>query len=226
MMAVPAEAGATQMNRQDFAGFSFLGRGSNYQLAGPPGWTSDPPSESTLTPHPDWYSTVLWKQLMGSTILGNVTINGISSIAAAGISNASVQIWCANTQTGTLAGSRGGITLVVVNAASSAQAFAVPSIAAGTPREEYVLTATANMYTGAGDSADNLRGSIPTVLWTDEIYLNGVRMTVRGDGMLPEYPIPGKAVQGGDPASAVRFPAWSYGFVVFPDANVAACKLS
>ena len=76
-IAAVAEAGAAQLNRQDFAGYSFLGRKSNYQLAGPPGWTSDAdPTKSSLTPHPDWYITVLWKQLMGSTALGNVTVNG------------------------------------------------------------------------------------------------------------------------------------------------------
>ena len=70
MMAVPAEAGAVQLNRQDFAGYSFLGRASNYQLAGPPGWVNDTDAaKSTLTPHPDWYTTVLWKQLMGATAL-------------------------------------------------------------------------------------------------------------------------------------------------------------
>lgn len=57
-MAVSAENGAVQLNRQDFAGYSFLGRKSNYQLAGPPGWINDTNvAKSSLTPHPDWCVT-------------------------------------------------------------------------------------------------------------------------------------------------------------------------
>lgn len=46
-----------QVNRQDLAGFSFIGMGSNYALAGAPGWVNAS-SPAPLAPHPDWYTTV------------------------------------------------------------------------------------------------------------------------------------------------------------------------
>ena len=83
MMSIPATPGAARLNRQDISGWSFLGRKSNYQLAGPPGWLTDvvngTATPSTLIPHPDWYTTVLWKQLMGTGILANLTVMGGSA---------------------------------------------------------------------------------------------------------------------------------------------------
>ena len=279
-MAVVAEAGAARMNRQDFAGWSFLGRKSNYQLAGPPGWVRDTDStQSTLSPHPDWYLTVLWKQIMGARVLGNVTVNN----TAVGVAdtpeltdmvpnNVSVQVWCSNSKGAAGKGyPRGAITLAIVNAARMAQAFDITSVAPAqlTPRVEYVLTATSGMYHDAQMSngqrergAHHIRsarknrktsdtprsnGKIPEALWGDDVYLNGVLMHVSGEGVLPTYPIPGKIV-GNRPDSdetslpprpvprekslsrpsvaaggAFVFPAFSYGFIVFPRANVAAC---
>lgn len=46
-----------QVNRQDLAGFSFIGMGSNYALAWAPGWINASVS-GPLSPHPDWYTTV------------------------------------------------------------------------------------------------------------------------------------------------------------------------
>ena len=42
------------------AGWSFTGGMSHYQLAGPPGWTN---GSELLRPHPDWYTSVLFKQV-------------------------------------------------------------------------------------------------------------------------------------------------------------------
>ena len=104
---------------------------------------------------------------MGSTILGNVTVNGTSVVVTGSAPNASVQVWCAKPNSNSSlnaaaaaaaassgggggsssGGGGGGITLAVVNAASSAQAFRVPSIGSATPRVEYILTASSKMYT-------------------------------------------------------------------------------
>ena len=73
-------------------------------------------------------------------------------------------------------------------------------------------------------------GMLPVELWGDAIYLNGAQMTVSGEGVLPQFPIPGKTVAapmesvwtGGD-GNTFRFPPFSYGFIVFPKAGVAAC---
>lgn len=83
---------------------------------------------------------------MGRAILANVTVNGSSVVVTGGAPNASVQVWCTNTAAND-GSSSGAVTMAVVNAASVAQAFSAPSIAALTPRVEYVLTATKEMYT-------------------------------------------------------------------------------
>lgn len=53
-------------------------------------------------------------------------------------------------------------------------------------------------------------------------------MTVSGEGILPAYPIQGKTIHaeggGGTKGESFVFPPWSYGFIVFPNADVAACR--
>jgi len=60
----------------------------------------------------------------------------------------------------------------------------------------------------------------PPSLFDDVIYNNGERLTVDANGLLPQYPIPGKTVTSAAPPV---LPAYSYGFIVFPNAGVAAC---
>ena len=199
-----------------------MGRKSNYQLAGPPGWTSDAdPTKSSLTPHPDWYITVLWKQLMGSTALGNVTVNGTNVKKTGNAPNASVQVWCTN-KAFFAAGpaANGAVTLAIANGASVAQEFTVPSIASPTPRVEYILTASKAMYMRTKVADSSGAKPLPDVLWSDDAFLNGERMTVSSEGVLPKLPIPGKTQSQG---TSFLFPPFSYGFVVFPSAGVAAC---
>lgn len=188
---------------------------------------------------------------MGSTILGNVTVNGTSVVSTGSAPNASVQVWCTrngpvNSGSG-VSSSGGAVTMAIVNAASVAQSFSVAPIAPLTPRVEYVLTASKEAYTRRRqeDGAANVNGSsspcagrgsssgvcqqqqLPDELWNDAIFLNGAVMTVSGEGVLPEFPIPGKSIHasdGNDAADSFVFPPWSYGFVVFPDADVAICK--
>ena len=45
-------------------------------------------------------------------------------------------------------------------------------------------------------------------------------MSVDAHGALPEFPIPGKKGMG----NTVVFPPYSYAYVAFPGAGVAACK--
>lgn len=52
-MGMVAEAGFQQVNRQDFAGWSFTGRPSQYALVGQPGWVS---GAGLLQPHPDYFT--------------------------------------------------------------------------------------------------------------------------------------------------------------------------
>ena len=55
------------------------------------------------------------------------------------------------------------------------------------------------------------------------VVRNGHRMAVSGEGVLPQFPIPGKTQSAAKEAASFVFPPWSYGFVVFPNAGVAAC---
>ena len=61
---------------------------SNYQLAGPPGWTD---GSDLLTPHADWYTSVLFKQLTTSVILPlNMSAPSDPSL----LSQVSAHAWC------------------------------------------------------------------------------------------------------------------------------------
>ena len=82
-------------------------------------------------------------------------------------------------------------------------------------------TTTLHAYTARQNRVSK---QIPQQLWNDEIYLNGQRMTVSGEGVLPTFPIPGKVVTTEEKSSVIVFPPFSYGFVVLPHADVVACK--
>lgn len=52
-MGMVGEAGFQQVNRQDFAGWSFTGKPSQYALVGQPGWVN---GAGLLQPHPDYFT--------------------------------------------------------------------------------------------------------------------------------------------------------------------------
>lgn len=58
------EHGLAQVYRQDLVGFSGINEGSSYALLGPPGWYSASAS-GKLTPHPDYFTALLWRSLVG-----------------------------------------------------------------------------------------------------------------------------------------------------------------
>lgn len=210
-IGMTAENDFDQLNRQDVAGFSFVGRPSHYTLVGPPGWTN-----GTLSPHPDWFSHILWRQLMEDTVL-QVNVSASAGLEA----SFGAHMWCTSTR---VRGSPGSVTLAYINFNDSDVSLAV-SGTASVPRTEYMLTPTADSYTasrvkraGSQASAD---GAPPTTLQNDEIYLNGQQMTVGADGILPEFPILGNTVT--DPSQALVIPAYSYGFITFDGAGATVC---
>jgi len=205
VIGMPGENGVTQINRQDLAGWSFIGIQSNYMLAGPPGWTH---GSADMRPHPDWFSTVLWKQLMGNTVL-NFKWAG-DPLAQ---TNVTIHAWC----TPPKFAKAGSITISYVIASSNAFTLEVPTLGSLVPRMEYTLTSSAEEYYSPRDRMD----ALPASLFDDAIFLNGERMNVDANGRLPQYPIQGKTVNS--PAAPV-LPAYSYGFIVFPNAGVAACS--
>lgn len=84
-MGQVAYNGMDRLHRQDIAGWSFTGGMSHYQLAGPAGWES---GADALMPHPDWFTSVLHKQLVAQAILP-ATVSGPAST-----SDVSVYAWC------------------------------------------------------------------------------------------------------------------------------------
>jgi heparanase 1 len=209
IMGAAGVAGAAQVNRQDFAGWSFIGRPSNYQLAGPPGWTN---GSAALRPRPDYYSTVLWKQLMGPTLL-NAT--------AAGAAAADVTVF-ASCAAAAARAPRGAVALAYINGGAADAALAVPALGAAPRRVDFALSGSA---AGAPRPAraDAAAGPapLPADLWSEDIFLNGVLFAVDARGALPAYPVPGAAQPAG--AAPALLAGYSYGFVLFPDAAEAAC---
>jgi len=207
VIGMPGENGVTQINRQDVAGWSFLGLQSHYTLAGPPGWTH---GSADLRPHPDWFSTVLWKQLMGNTVLNFKWAGDPEALT-----NVTMHAWC----TPPKFAKAGSVTISYVIASSDPFTLAVPTLGSLVPRIEFTLTSSAEEYFAPREYVEG--EGLPATLFDDAIYLNGMRMTVDANGLLPQNPIQGKTVNS--PAAPV-LPAYSYGFIVFPNAGVAACS--
>jgi hypothetical protein len=210
-------SGFNRVHRQDLAGWSFTGGMSNYQLMGPPGWVS---GSAALTPHPDWYTSVLFKQLTGSAAL-NVSTSGDAGEVAA----ASVFAWCS----GAPASANASVVLSFVNPTGADISLHVtaPGVAPA-PRTDFILTSSAAAY--ADSRARAAAGALipasspqdpPASLTDDAIYLNGVLMTVSAQGVLPVTPIPGAPVA--DPAAPIVLPPYSYGFSVYAGAAPAGC---
>jgi hypothetical protein len=202
-LTIGGELGCDILHRQDIAGYSFPGMGSKYTLAGPPGWAN----ESTwgpLEPHPDWYTTVLFKQLAGLVPLGGVKVTG----DAEAVNDVDAHIWCG--AEGTAAAGKA----VFIYSNGHTASVTVQSINGIplSPRVEFILTPTANARS---------KPPVPSDLQLDEIYLNGVKMTVDSNAMLPVIPVPGHSVSAADP---LVLPAFSYGFVQLTASTIPACR--
>jgi hypothetical protein len=127
VLTAAAETGCHILHRQDVVGYSFPGMGSGYTLCGPPGWVNS--SLGELNPHPDWYTMVLFKQLVGHMPLGNVTLSGTT----AEINDVDPHVWCGS--------KKGTVVLVYSNAHPEDIKLTSVSGLNLSPRVEYMLTA-------------------------------------------------------------------------------------
>jgi hypothetical protein len=190
------EAGVTQLNRQDLAGFSSESEGSNYALLGPPGWARGPLG----APHPDFYTALLWKHVVGTVVLTSGTTSA-DPAAAAGFD---AHVWCA--------AAGGGVAVVsFVNLLGRAVTIALPAAVTSARRTEYVLTSVA----APADAP-----APPPAVYNNSIFLNGALLSVDAAGeLVPTWPLPGRDADG-----PLVVPAWSYGLIKLLDAGAhGAC---
>jgi hypothetical protein len=123
-----AERGCHIIHRQDVVGYSFVGSTSGYTLAGPPGWVNSS-LNGELNPHPDWFTLILFKQLVGRMPLGNVSLEG----DAAEIDDIDPHVWCGS--------KKGTVVFVYSNGHGTDINLTSVSDVMLTPRTEYFLTA-------------------------------------------------------------------------------------
>ena len=94
----------------------------------------------------------------------------------------------------------GGVVIVAINTNNATVQFTLQATFSMSPRLEYQLTAPNGDMSSAG------------------IELNGVVLTARADGSLPD--LSPALVQDNDP---ITMAGLSYGMFVFPEANAGAC---
>lgn len=217
-----AKAGYWQAYRQDLVGFSGIGVGSSYALAGEAGWQSEPMS-GPLRPNPDWFTALLWRTLMGPVLLQSSVGNSVNSADDASAASR-LRFHAGCTQPGA-AYEAGAVTV----------AFALPPPASQTDGYPGSSATAAAAATAVNVSFDLQlpRGAKPLTahvyaltssasgLASRDVVLNGASAPLDASS-----PLPPKA-HTFDPSSTelptLVLPASSYGFVVFPDASVAQC---
>jgi heparanase len=209
-MGQVASNGFDRMHRQDIAGWSFTGGMSNYQLIGVPGWTN---SSELLTPHPDYFTSLLFKQLVGTSVFTTT-----ASTTAPGSANASFYVWSSTDGPEGL----GGLTMLFAN--PTGNDYTVTVNGGSDLHIDFILTSTSAAYfdhlsrVEAGKLLQDQILAPPASLAADEVYLNGELMTVDANGNLPSYPISG--VTSTNP---ITLPPYSYGFITLPNLQANGC---
>ena len=184
-------------------GWSGIGDVSYYTLAGDPGWSGSYYTDESgatiapveLVPNPDFFTSVLWKNLMGARVLdvqhgprSNPMVQGTSIHAHCATKYASKRL--------------GSIVVAYANTNTHAvdiEASMVDILGPGGvhPCLEYFLT--------SGDEED-LSSRTVRLNGADEVLSAGTQLAGRPSDKGP-----------------LLLPASSYGFIVFPEANVNAC---
>ena len=174
------------------AGWSFAFGESHYQLVGPPGWVV---GSELLTPHPDYWTTLLWRQVVGTRVLASTTSGGDDALRQ----GVTLSLWCAAEQTSPFGA--GTVVMPYAVMGTSPVAVSVPASLLGAATVRFVLTAP------GGD------------LQADEVLLNSEPLELNSDGSLKAYPISGILAPA---APQITLPGQSYGFVAF-EAPIQAC---
>ncbi len=219
-LGVLGELGVAQVNRQDVAGWSSNGGPSYYGLLGPPGWSGG--GVPLGAPHPDYWTALLWKQLVGRRVLQSALGGGsgggssggggggggaapaaaaAAAAAAALLAEVDAHVWCSSSSS---SGGGGGLVLTyfAMGVGEGGVTLQLPPGVPPAPRTEYVLTAP------GGD------------IYADGVLLNGVALQALDSGELQQWPLQGRRVAAG---GSVTVPQWSYGFLVLEGASAPAC---
>ena len=207
-----AQAGYQVMHRQSLAcrgGDSGMGHGERCTY----GLLTNPTAAGVFAPTPDYWTTLLYKRLMGRSILN------------CSASRAAPMVWARDgivpkEQAGTIrlfaacakSGDAGGaVALMYANPQGVAVALVLPVAdnLGGSTRELYVLSA-------APDGTRN------PPLQSSQIALNGATLSMVGADKTGLPPLAGKA-QAGGATSPLLLPPRTYGFVVLAEAKASAC---
>jgi hypothetical protein len=218
-LSIAASLGYYNVYRQDLVGYSGMGRfgddghlisgGSSYALAGEPGWVGGPYNASfvdanrtaALLPNPDFFTSVLWKRLVGDKVLAVVTTPDVSSSFVDSDHPLRVFATCAAPFS---TGGGSGLTVVFNNFGNTTVKLdlqtGVPSDVWAAVRSEYHLT------TGAADGVD----------------LNARTMRLNGEILTATSSLAGKKVASSD--DLVLKPR-SYGFVLLQTTTASGLPL-
>ena len=208
ILGIVGEAGWQQINRQDLCGQSFTAAGSQYTLFGPPGWTN---GSGLVPPHPDYFTSLLWRKLMGRTVMSNSLSGDTASLFTS-------HVWCsADTAPGA---GPGAVTLAYTNAYNTSVAVDLASSASGVPyaafpRSEFFMT-------GESLTDNPLYLNVPP--GASSIERRAYLLRVQQDGSLTtelQSPV-GNLIT--DAHTPLVVPPQSYGFVVFHAAGVGLCS--
>ena len=189
-LSTVGKSGIVQINRQDIVGWSFEDRPSIYALVGEPGWTNSR-TYGFPTPHPDYFLALLWKQLIGNTVLPSYH---------APSDTVDVHLWCSSNRHGTATDAP---VLTYINSGNVTESVKIPGIKHFGRRVQYFVTSCPN-----ADTVD---------LHSDVSYLNGVKFVLNDDGTLPVFPFRGHLLQ--DHVTELQLPPYSYGFVVLASSS-------
>eukprot|EP01047_Picozoa_sp_COSAG01_P028887 COSAG01_NODE_1959_length_8800_cov_81.221584_1_plen_594_part_00 len=211
-LGLSSESGYWKVYRQDLVGFSGINGGSSYALLGPPGWVGGaqvadratflgPAAWPTghLQANPDYFTSLLWKRLMGQRVLSSSL--GATSLSATGLAKLSGVRVYASCADGIHAGN---VSLAFLNPSSHAAVITLPD----------PLHASASMLW-------ELRTAQPGKLDSQMVRLNSgpvlTNANATGGGMA------GKARP---PSRTLLLQGFTYGFAMFsPPEPVPACKI-
>jgi len=133
-----ASLGFWQMFRQDLVGFSGINEGSSYALAGDSGWVGGPAVSgeyhnrtAPLEPNPDFYTSVLYKKLMGKRYL-DVGLAG-AMVGSGSKTRLRAHATCAS-------GSPDDVAIAFINGDASSVAVSLPLSLVARSTVAYILT--------------------------------------------------------------------------------------